>query len=207
MTTKNIPKFFNSPQFVASYFSVNKLPQHSCREVVFAGRSNCGKSSLINAITGQKKLAITSKTPGRTRSINYFKLNNDNYLIDLPGYGYAQVSSSTKQQWHILLEQFFQTRSSICGVILIMDIRHPLTKFDQQMLDFCGHHSWPTHVVLNKADKLSSQQANSTLQKVSASLNKLAINFSIQCCSTTKKTGVAPLQEKIIGWLEPPLYE
>jgi GTP-binding protein len=160
--------------------TVAYLPPDSGYEVAFAGRSNAGKSSAINSITGQKALARVSKTPGRTQHINFFELeanldptlNQGRRLVDLPGYGYAKVAHSVKEQWQAALEEYLNTRQSLQGLMIVMDIRHPLTPFDQQMLDTCHHAHLPTHILLTKADKLSKGAAGATLQQVRRTLTE-----------------------------------
>lgn len=200
-------QYFKNTKFYTSVFDYKLLPPLSSKEVAFAGRSNCGKSSIINAITNKKNLAITSKTPGRTTSINYFHIANNNYLVDLPGYGYAKVSDKTKIFWATLLEQYLANRTNLVGIILIMDLRHPLTNFDKQMLLFCFSNNLPLHLVLNKSDKLPKHQINQTMQLVYNTISKdlpSITNISIQPFSAFKKYGVTELQDQIIKWLQTP---
>ncbi len=146
------------------------LPLDSGYEVAFAGRSNAGKSSAINSITNQKTLARVSKTPGRTQHINFFELDPERRLVDLPGYGYAKVAHSVKEQWQQTLTVYLDTRQSLRGLVIVMDSRHPLTSFDQHMLDACQHARLPTHILLTKADKLSKGAAGAVLQQVRRAL-------------------------------------
>ena len=200
MCVNSNQQYFKDIKFFNSVFDLKSLPKDDCKEIAFAGRSNCGKSSLINAIT-KKNLAITSKTPGRTKSINYFQLTNNKYLVDLPGYGYAKVSEQTKKFWAQLLEQYLSTRHSLVGIVLIMDIRHPLKDFDKQMLLCCSLNNLSFHIVLNKSDKLTKNQINSTIQAMQIEL-KYIPNLSIQVFSALKLHGVKELQDKIIKWLD-----
>src|SRR5262245_28516753 len=144
---------YSQARFISSAAQPGDFPDDSGVEVVFAGRSNCGKSSAINAITGRRALARTSRTPGRTQLINFFELEPDRRLVDLPGYGYAKVSEDMRRYWRELIGAYFSGRSSLAGVVLIMDARHPLKDLDWQMLEHA--HGLPLHVLLSKADKLS----------------------------------------------------
>lgn len=191
-------QYFKDTHFIDSVFDLKTLPKDPCQEVVFAGRSNCGKSSVINVVTQKHKLAIISKTPGRTQSINYFQIMTKKYLVDLPGYGYAKVSTKIKSHWEQLIEQYFITRKSLTGVILIMDIRHPFKDFDRQMLLFCSYNQLPTHIVLNKSDKLSNQQIQAVLQKIDLELKNWPL-ASAQTFSSLTGSGVAELRKKIIS--------
>lgn len=157
------------------------------QEVAFAGRSNAGKSSALNAITGRKALARISKTPGRTQLVNFFALDPARRLVDLPGYGYAKVPDAIRRHWRTLMESYFLGRRSLVGLVLVMDCRHPLTEFDQQMLAWSTANGCRVHVLLTKADKLSRGAASSTLLKVRKAVGELA---TVQLFSATKKTGL-----------------
>ncbi len=175
-----------------------QLPVDCGREVAFAGRSNAGKSSVINSITMQNSLARTSKTPGRTRHLVCFDLDEDRRLIDLPGYGYAKVNLAVKSHWGKTLDQYFQQRESLVGLVLIMDIRHPLKEYDRQMIDWCQSQSLAVHVMLNKADKLSRGAASKQLQMVKQQLPE---GSSVQLFSALKKNGVVEARSKLDEWL------
>lgn len=189
----------------ASYLiSANKmaqLPKDDGSEVAFAGRSNAGKSSAINVITDQKSLARTSKTPGRTQQINFFQLDENRYLVDLPGYGFAKVPKSVKEQWQNFLAEYLQTRHSLRGLILMMDVRHPLTDFDQQMLKWSCAFEMPVHILLTKADKVSNGKGNAILQQVEKHLAGLTGNISVQLFSALKRVGVGEVHKKLDSWL------
>lgn len=187
--------FFQS----AELFS--QCPHDIGTEVAFAGRSNAGKSSVINALTQQKKLARVSKTPGRTQLINFFNLNEDQRLVDLPGYGYAKVPLAMRAQWENELEQYFQYRESLKGLVIIMDVRHPLQNFDEGMLHFAESRKLPCHVLLNKADKFKFGAAKNQLMKVSQQLRKRPGQHSVQLFSAMQKTGLDELKEKLDAWL------
>lgn len=156
-------------------------------EVAFAGRSNAGKSSAINVITGQKRLARTSKTPGRTQLVNFFRIDDRHRLVDLPGYGYARVPERVRRQWRTLMEGYFGERRSLAGLVIVMDARRPLTEFDAQMLDWAAARDCAVHVLLTKADKLSRGAAGNTLLGVRRELGDLA---TVQLFSALTRTGV-----------------
>jgi GTP-binding protein len=157
---------FRHTQFFTSAAALGGLPADQGREVAFAGRSNAGKSSALNAITGVGGLARVSKTPGRTRLLNVFGLTEAMRLVDLPGYGYAKVPEAERLKWGQMVESYLSNRESLAGLMLVMDIRHPLTEFDRQMLGYAGDLQLPVHVLLSKADKLKRGAAASTLQQV-----------------------------------------
>ena len=145
---------YKSVSFLTSAPSIKQCPADTGREIAFAGRSNAGKSSAINTLTRTKGLARTSKTPCRTQLINFFELGADRRLVDLPGYGYAKVPIAMKREWDKHLAEYLQMRQSIAGLVLLMDIRHPLQEFDQQMLNWAAQAGLPVHILLTKADKL-----------------------------------------------------
>lgn len=176
--------------------SLKQLPEDTGIEVAFAGRSNVGKSSVINAITGHSRLARTSKTPGRTREINYFSIDSDKRLVDLPGYGYAKVPATVRQHWSRLLDSYFRKRVSLVALILIMDIRHPLKTFDTQMLDWCRHTDLPVHILLNKSDKLSKNAVKHSIQKLRQSLIRQP-EVSLQAFSALRKQGIEEARHKL----------
>ncbi len=155
-------------------------------EVAFAGRSNAGKSSALNVLVQRRALARTSKTPGRTQMINFFHLREGARLVDLPGYGYARVPDRVKAQWHDLMGGYFDGRAALHGLFLIMDCRHPMTRFDDLMLELASSVRCPVHVLLTKADKLSRGKAASTLLAVRKALDGRA---TAQLFSATKMTG------------------
>ena len=191
---------FQPAQFLLSAPDARRAPPDQGAEVAFAGRSNAGKSSALNAITGRKALARTSKTPGRTQHLVFFTLDDDHRLVDLPGYGYARVPEAVKRQWGQAMERYLSQRQSLKGLILLMDIRHPLTDFDRQMLAYCAHRALPIHVLLTKADKLKRGAASSTLLAVRREL-KSHQNVSLQLFSATKHTGVDEARAQIADWL------
>jgi GTP-binding protein len=191
---------FQQTKFVTSAAKLNQLVTNSLAEVAFAGRSNAGKSSAINTITGIHGLAKTSKRPGRTQLINFFEIAPSRYLVDLPGYGYAKVSLSIKEAWQETLGQYLEQRAPLKGLILIIDIRHPMKDMDQQMLNFAIEANLPTHVLLTKSDKLSHNQAKLTLLNFLKSLPPEA-KVTAQTFSSLKKEGVDEARQKIIALL------
>ncbi len=171
------------------------------QEVAFAGRSNAGKSSALNAITGRKGLARTSKTPGRTQLVNFFALDHERRLVDLPGYGYAKVPEAIRRHWRTLMESYFVGRRSLAGLVLVMDCRHPLTDFDRQMLEWTTANGCMVHILLTKADKLSRGAAAGTLLKVRKQVGESA---TVQLFSATKKMGLEEARAALEAFFEPP---
>ncbi|MDX1823555.1 MAG: ribosome biogenesis GTP-binding protein YihA/YsxC [Thiohalomonadales bacterium] len=172
-------------------------------EVAFAGRSNAGKSSALNALTQRKSLARTSKTPGRTQHLVFFELDGERRLVDLPGYGFARVPEKIRRHWGEAMAQYLAERRSLRGLVLLMDVRHPLTDFDKQMLQWCQHARMPVHILLTKADKLKRGPANNTLLNVQKALADQA-NVSVQLFSALKHAGVEEARAKLDSWLALP---
>ncbi len=163
---------FKKTEFVFGVTSYKNLPEDSGFEILLAGRSNAGKSSALNTLTDNKKLARISKTPGRTTEINFFKVNEDVKLLDLPGYGFAKSSKAKKQGWGPLLGEYFQKRQALTAVIIFMDIRHPLKESDWEMINLCRDFNVPFIPVLTKSDKLSNNKIANTIQNVKAEINE-----------------------------------
>jgi GTP-binding protein len=191
--------FYQQASYWLSAHKIAQLPEDEGIEIAFAGRSNAGKSSAINVITGQRSLARTSKTPGRTQQIIFFKLDESRRLVDLPGYGFAKVPLAIKQHWQKTLERYLQTRRSLRGLILMMDVRHPLTEFDQQMLNWCSLSNMPVHVLLTKADKLSHGKGSAALQQVR---NHLSGEMSVQLFSALKRVGIDEARRRLNEWFQ-----
>lgn len=189
--------------FTSSAARLDQLPDDVVREVAFAGRSNAGKSSAINRLTGNRKLARTSKTPGRTQLINHFKVTQGAYLVDLPGYGYARVSKSQRNQWHRLLHDYFVSREQLRCLIVVMDVRHPLTDNDWQMVELQQQSRSLLHVLLTKTDKLSRSQANRNLIKARDELQTAGVEASLQTFSASNGEGLKDL----VGVLDENLFE
>lgn len=198
---------FSKACFLTSAPSIRECPAEVGYEVAFAGRSNAGKSSAINTLTNNHKLARTSKTPGRTQLINFFALSETQRIVDLPGYGYAKVSRDQKERWQRDLSEYLQKRQTLQGLVLLMDIRHPLQEFDTTMLNWAVRGQMPVHILLTKADKLSRSQANSALFGVQKSMKELnlgeAQQISYQLFSSLKSQGVDQLKAKLNEWLAP----
>jgi len=185
-TRRTVHNPYRQAEYVVSAHHLHQLPADQGWEVAFAGRSNAGKSSAINALTEQKSLARTSKTPGRTQQIVIFNIDDQRRIADLPGYGYAKVPAKLRDHWQEILQVYFETRLSLRGVVLLMDIRHPMRPFDQQMVTWCTAKSLPVHLVLTKADKLKRGPAQSTLLKLR---RELPPNATVQVLSTLSGEG------------------
>lgn len=192
---------YNQARFLKSVPEPRLAPPDEGLEVAFAGRSNAGKSSALNVITGQKSLARTSKTPGRTRQINFFAIDDMRRLVDLPGYGFAKVSRQVKQDWQRHISRYLETRRSLVGVILLMDIRHPMKDFDRQVLGWCHVAGLPAHVLLTKADKLKRGPARTALLSVRQTLASLHPEASVQLFSALKRTGTEEAMTVLDHWL------
>ena len=195
---------YHQAQFLLSALQLKDAPPDIGYEIAFAGRSNAGKSSAINVITNQNSLARTSKTPGRTQMLNFFTLDDSHRFVDLPGYGYAKVPEAVQKSWGKAMEIYLEKRESLRGVFILMDIRHPLTKFDWQMIEWCGHCNLPLHIALTKADKLSRGAARGTLQKVEATLKRELSekDSSLQLFSAPSRLGIDEAHALLDRWLE-----
>ncbi len=192
--------YYNRARYLKSAPDLGSAPADSGREVAFAGRSNAGKSSALNAITRQRALARTSKTPGRTQLINFFSLDEERRLVDLPGYGFARVPEAVKRRWQSAMADYLNRRQSLAGLILVMDIRHPLGPFDTQMLEWCAHSAMPVHILLSKADKLKRGPATNTLHAVRRALKDRA-QISVQLFSATQPLGIDEVHAVLDAWL------
>ena len=201
MSAHPLADYFRRAYFTLSAQKPSDLPPDTGAEVAFTGRSNAGKSSAINVITDHRGLARTSKTPGRTQLINYFALDDAHRLVDLPGFGYAKVSIEIRDNWQQTLNEYLQTRTCLAGLVLIMDIRHPLTPFDEEMLSWCREMQMPVHILLTKADKLSRGAAAATLEKVRHYLAQYPSTATAQTFSALKKQGVDDARKVLAQWL------
>ena len=189
--------------FLKSSARVDQLPKDIGAEVAFAGRSNAGKSSAINCLTGIRQLAKVSKTPGRTRLMNCFILNDEAYrLIDLPGYGYAKVSKAMQEEWQRHLAHYFDVRQSLRGLVVMMDIRHPLMPLDLSMVDWALDRGLPIHVLLTKADKIGRSKAQNTLAHVRKHYSEYQDLFSAQTFSSLKRQGLDELMQVLTAWYQ-----
>ena len=194
---------FQQAVFLTTVAHLRDLPQDAIREVAFAGRSNAGKSSAINTLAGRTRLAYVSKTPGRTQHLNYFTLSDGKYFVDLPGYGYAKAPEAIRSQWEGLIGPYLSKREQLAGLVVIMDIRRPLTDLDLRLIDWFRPTGRPIHVLLSKADKLSRQEQTKALRSVKAELATWgdAELYSVQLFSSLKKTGVEEAEAVLAGWL------
>jgi GTP-binding protein len=192
---------YRKAAYLTSAAKLSQCPPDEGWEVAFAGRSNAGKSSAINSLTGNSKLAKTSRTPGRTQLINFFELSARQRLVDLPGYGYAKVPLAIKQEWTRQLENYLQQRRCLRGLILLMDVRHPLQAFDRQMLDWALAAAMPVHILLTKADKLKKGPATSALLQLRAELEPHRRLVSAQLFSALKHSGHEQLRAVLDDWL------
>lgn len=203
MSSKNpILGLCQQAAFMLSAAKVDQCPDDEGYEVAFAGRSNAGKSSALNTLT-HASLARTSKTPGRTQLLNFFRLDDQRRLVDLPGYGYAKVPIPLKQHWQRHLEAYLGSRHSLVGVVLLMDIRHPLTDFDRLMLDWAASSDMPMHILLTKADKLAFGAAKNALLKVQREIRQTwGEDVGIQLFSAPKRQGIEEAHAVLARWLE-----
>lgn len=192
---------FANARYFASAYEAHNLPPSEGSEVAFAGRSNAGKSSAINVLAGKTRLAFASKTPGRTQMINFFWVAEDRYIVDLPGYGYAQVPHAERDRWGSLIETYLATRESLRALVVMMDIRHPLKPQDRQLLEWFAPTGKPILILLTKCDKLSKQQATAQLRAVASELKLYRTNASVQLFSSLNRTGVDTARTQIAEWL------
>ncbi|MBI5862193.1 MAG: YihA family ribosome biogenesis GTP-binding protein [Rhodocyclales bacterium] len=189
---------FRHATFEISAAKPSGLPSAAGAEIAFAGRSNAGKSSAINTLVGHTRLAFVSKTPGRTQLINVFRMKNGAALVDLPGYGFAQVPLAVRLQWQSLLEDYLTRRANLTGLVLIMDSRRPLTELDWKMIGWFGSTGRPIHCLLTKSDKLTRQEQTRTLRETRDALADYGDRVTVQLFSSLKKTGMDEV-EKIVG--------
>ena len=191
---------FSNANYLHTAANPQQLPPEGPPEIAFAGRSNAGKSSAINALAGKRRLAFFSKTPGRTQQINFFALQNGGLLTDLPGYGYAKVPLSVRGQWEEFLGEYLQTRQSLIGLALMMDARHPLTELDWRMLNWFIPTGKPVHILLTKSDKLTRGAANIVLANVRRELSR-APQTTAQLFSSTTRVGIEEAEKVFGAWL------
>ncbi|WP_051150829.1 ribosome biogenesis GTP-binding protein YihA/YsxC [Tatumella saanichensis] len=191
---------YHVTHFVTSAPDIRHLPVDSGVEVAFAGRSNAGKSSALNTLTNQKSLARTSKTPGRTQLINLFQVAEDYRLVDLPGYGYAEVPEEMKLKWQRALAEYLQKRDCLKGLVILMDIRHPMKDLDQQMVNWAVTSHIPVLVLLTKADKLASGARKKQLNLVREHSQSFGGDVQVEMFSSLKKIGVDKLKNKLDEW-------
>ena len=196
---------YSKASFIKSAAKVNQLPEDIGYEVAFAGRSNAGKSSALNCLTRNKQLARTSKTPGRTQLINLFALDDARRLVDLPGYGYAKVALTVKEDWQKNLAHYLDVRQCLKGLVLLMDCRHPLKELDQMMIDWALDRELPVHILLTKADKISRSEVKNAVSKVKKQFQLHEDLISVQSFSSLKKEGIDELIVQLNTWYEWPI--
>lgn len=193
---------YRRAQFLKSAPTLRECPLDQGSEVAFAGRSNAGKSSAINTLTGNRKLARTSKTPGRTQLLNFFSIDEQHRLVDLPGYGFAKVPLAVKNEWQQHLDAYLSARQSLRGLVLLMDIRHPLQPFDTVLLDWAARSAMPVHILLTKADKLTYGAGRTALLQVQKALTaKPGLHATVQMFSAHDGQGLEDLQRRLDSWL------
>lgn len=192
---------FSNAAFQITVANLSDLPGDSVSEVAFAGRSNAGKSSAINTLVNHTRLAFVSKTPGRTQHLNYFRLCDGKYFVDLPGYGFAKAPAEIRDQWENLLAPYLVHRSPLAGLVLIMDSRHPLTELDMQMIDWFAQTGKPIHVLLSKSDKLTRNEQAQVMREVKGALAGFGERCSVQLFSSLKRLGVEEAEGVLSGWL------
>jgi GTP-binding protein len=202
MTNTFPSAYFEKAAFTMSAANLSQCPEDLGAEIAFAGRSNAGKSSALNALTRNSKLARTSKTPGRTQLLNFFELEQGVRLVDLPGYGFARVPDAVKAKWQGLIDQYLRQRQSLRGLVLVMDIRHPLTDFDSMMLDWAGACDMPAHILLTKADKLKKMAQRKQLDLVKGTVAIRQQPLTVQTFSALKATGINSLATSLLRLLE-----
>jgi GTP-binding protein len=185
--------------YTSSVHTAAQLPPDAGIEIAIAGRSNCGKSSLINRLCRQRSLARTSRTPGRTQQLVFFELDPERKLVDLPGYGYAAVGAELKRHWKGLIQRYLEKRSALAGLVLVMDIRHPLKESDVQLAEFALHRGLPLHAVLTKADKLGHGKRVEAVRSVDEAFGGVA---TVQAFSSVSGLGVDELQAALAAWLD-----
>ena len=194
---------YHKTHFLTSAPNLKSLPEDSGIEIAFAGRSNAGKSTALNALTNQKNLARTSKTPGRTQLINLFEVEPQCKLVDLPGYGYAAVPEQMKQLWQHALGEYLQKRECLAGIIVLMDIRHPLKDLDQQMIEWAVSADLPILLLLTKADKLSQSERSKQVKMVREAILPFQGDIQVEAFSALKRTGIDQLAAKLDSWFAP----
>ncbi len=191
---------FQKATFTTSAPDITKLPSDEGIEIAFAGRSNAGKSSALNTLTRQKSLARTSKTPGRTQLINVFDLDESRRLIDLPGYGFAKVPEAMKRKWQAALSEYLQQRTCLKGIVVLMDIRHPMKELDQDLVHWAVDSQLPILILLTKADKLKAGPRNSTVLKVRQMCTEFNADITVHAFSSLKRIGLNELEIKLNDW-------
>lgn len=198
---QGLPEILRNPEFILGAAEPRQFPQDGLIEIAFAGRSNVGKSSAINAICNRRKLARTSKVPGRTQQINFFSMGGNARLVDLPGYGFAQVPLAVKKKWQATIHDYLANRPNLVVLVLLMDIRHPLTTLDWQMIEWARDSQLPTQILLTKADKYKRGKVATTVLEVDKELASVNGNFAIEPFSCHDYLGVQAMREQLAEWV------
>ena|SRR5690554_738021 len=196
----SIHALLRQAEYLISVHNRPQLPPDRGREIAIAGRSNAGKSSLINRLCGQKSLARTSRTPGRTRQLVFFRLDDDHHLVDLPGYGFARVGGDLKRHWKGLIQGYLETRQALAGLVIVMDVRHPLKPGDVDLANWAGARGLPLHLVLTKADKLGRGKQKEALMAVRRAVDP---EVGIQLFSALSGQGLEELESLVTRWFTP----
>jgi len=197
----SMPEILRHPEFLLGAAEPHQFPADEKIEIAFAGRSNVGKSSAINAIANRRKLARTSKTPGRTQQINFFSLGEHARLVDLPGYGFAQVPLEVKKKWQKTIQNYLAERPNLAILVLLMDVRHPLTELDQQMIQWAKDAELPTQILLTKCDKFKRGKIAAAVLGVEKYLSKLGGHFAVEPFSSLNYTGVVEMRAQMAEWV------
>ena len=196
-----LPAILRSPEFLLGAAEPHQFPDDKLVEIAFAGRSNVGKSSAINAICNRRKLARTSKQPGRTQQINFFSMGENARLVDLPGYGFAQVPLAVKKKWQETIHTYLADRENLRVLVLLMDIRHPLTDLDWQMIRWASDSKLPTQILLTKSDKFKKGKVASTVLSVEKQLKEVPGQFAVEPFSSENYTGVDAMRQQLDEWV------
>ncbi|NBB93744.1 MAG: YihA family ribosome biogenesis GTP-binding protein [Gammaproteobacteria bacterium] len=197
---ESVQSLLRRAQYLISVHNRSQLPPDVGAEVAIAGRSNAGKSSLINRLCGQKSLARTSRTPGRTRQLVFFRLDETRHLVDLPGYGFARVGGDLKRHWKGLIQGYLERRRALAGLLIVMDVRHPLKPGDVDLANWAADRGLPLHLVLTKADKLGRGKQNEAMMQVRKAVDA---NVGVQLFSAVTGQGLEPLEQVMADWLLP----
>ena len=200
----NSQNFFSNTRFLLSGFSLKDLPEDQGIEIAFCGRSNSGKSSVLNALAKNKKLAKTSKTPGRTQAINIFCLDEQKMrrIADLPGYGFAKVSKKTQKEWARFITDYLNFRKSLKGLVIIMDIRHPFKESDLALIDWCHQTDTPLLILLNKSDKFSTSKVKEEVKKANSAIKEMNLVGQAIAFSSKKSVGFKGLTDSLMDWFD-----
>ena len=200
MTEFDSAPAYQEAKYLTSAAEFHQFPPDQGAEIAFIGHSNAGKSSALNIITGIKGLARTSKTPGRTQMINFFALNEHERLVDLPGYGYAKAPRMVQKHWEELLDSYLKKRRCLKGLVVVMDIRHPLKEMDEDVIEWAVNYDIPIHILLTKSDKLSQNAAKKTLEEVQTAISVYGEKLTLQLFSSHDRTGLDEVKAVLSQW-------